>query len=352
MTRKIIHIDMDAFYASVEERDNPRLKGRPIAVGGGGKRGVIATANYAARKYGVGSAMPGFIAKNKCPHLIFIPPRMEAYKKASHEIREIFRKYTDIIEPLSLDEAFLDVTKNKIQSPSAVHIAQKILHDIYKKTRLTASAGISNTKFLAKVASDINKPSGVTLILPEQAMEFLGKLPIKKFFGIGKVTAEKMHRLNIFTGKDLQNLSMTELVRHFGNMGPHYYKICRNEDQRTVEPNTVRKSVGVEDTFPENIADPVLLLQKITQIAENCWKRSGEKKIYGRTITIKIRDEQFVQKTKSKTFPLLITHKTDFIHRVLSLWEEVQLSIPIRLLGVSISGFETATKEKPQESLF
>ena len=266
--RKIIHIDMDAFFASVEQRDHPELRGKAIAVGGGGKRGVVAAASYEARKYGVHSAMPGSVAARLCPHLIFVKANFEQYKKVSQQIRGIFAEYTDLIEPLSLDEAYLDVTENKKGIASATQIAQEIRQKITEQTQLTASAGVSFTKFIAKTASDFNKPNGITVIKPDQAQAFLDKLPIEKFHGIGKVTADKMRKMKIKNGADLREWTEIDLVRRFGKMGQHYYRICRGEDQSPVNPHRIRKSISAEETFYDDIEDVDKMKEELVPIAK------------------------------------------------------------------------------------
>ena len=258
--RKIIHIDMDAFFASVEQRDNPEYRGKPISVGGLGPRGVVAAASYEARKYGVFSAMSSKIARKKCPFLIFVHPRFEAYKKVSDQIGQIFLEYTDLVEPLSLDEAYLDVTHHKKGKPSATLIAKEIKDRIYIETNLTASAGISINKFLAKTASDYRKPNGIFLIKPEDAEAFIEKLPIEKFYGVGKVTAKKMNQLGIFNGLDLKKFSEYDLIRYFGKAGTYYYHIARAVDNRKVEPYRVQKSVGAENTFETDLSEKEDLL--------------------------------------------------------------------------------------------
>ena len=252
-TSKIIHVDMDAFFASVEQRDFPELRGKPVAVGGAGDRGVVAAASYEARKFGVFSAQPSGIAKRKCPELLFVPPRFEVYKEVSNQVRAIFFDYTDLVEPLSLDEAYLDVTSNKKGIASAILIAREIKKAILEKTALTASAGVSYNKFLAKTASGLKKPDGLTLIHPERASAFIATLPIEKFFGIGKVTADKMKRMQIFNGGDLIKHDISTLVKHFGKSGRFYYKIARGIDDRIVNPNRIRKSVGAENTFSKDL---------------------------------------------------------------------------------------------------
>ncbi|MEX2590724.1 MAG: DNA polymerase IV, partial [Chitinophagales bacterium] len=301
--RKIIHIDMDAFYASIEQRDNPTLRGKPVAVGGSAERGVVAAASYEARKYGVHSAMPSVTAKRKCPHLIFVKHRFEVYRSVSIQIREIFRDYTELVEPLSLDEAYLDVTSNKKQMPSATLIAEEIRQRIFETTGLTASAGISFNKFLAKVASDVNKPNGITVIPPEKATAFLEQLPINKFHGIGKVTEGKMRKLGIHNGADLKGFSEIELVRQFGKSGRHYYNIVRGKDEREVEANRIRKSVGAENTFESDLSSETEMLQELEKIAAKVVQRLKKSKTKGRTITLKLKYQDFKQHTRSKSFP-------------------------------------------------
>ena len=295
---------MDAFFASVEQRDNPEYKGKPIAVGGLSSRGVVAAASYEARKYGVYSAMPAKTAKKKCPFITFVRPRFEVYKQVSNQIRQIFLEYTDLVEPLSLDEAYLDVTQHKKGKPSATLIAKEIKQRIKEETELTASAGISINKFLAKIASDYKKPNGLFLIKPEEAEAFVEQLPIEKFFGIGKVSAEKMHSLGIFNGLDLKRLSEYDLIKHFGKQGSYYYHIARAIDNREVQPNRERKSVGAENTFETDIENPEEMLEQLEKIAQTLMGRIERVKLYGRTLTIKIKFSDFKQITRSKTFPL------------------------------------------------
>ncbi len=336
--RKIIHIDMDAFYASVEQRDNPELRGKPVAVGGGGRRGVVAAASYEARKFGVRSAMPGYKAKELCPQIIFVRSNFSAYKKASQEIREIFQEYTDLIEPLSLDEAFLDVTENKKGMLSATLIAKEIRERIFEKTKLTASAGISINKFLAKIASDINKPNGQKLIAPEDALEFLEKLPIEKFFGIGKATAEKMHRLDIRTGKDLKSKEKIELARWFGKSGIWYYHIVRAEDNRVVRPHRIRKSVGAENTFFNDLNTVESMVEAIQPIVNKVFERLSAIDRFGRTLTLKIKYKDFSTITRSISFP----HEINDLEMMrneceILIRENIHKGDEVRLLGITAS---------------
>ena len=298
--RKIIHVDMDAFYASVEQHDDPDLRGKPIAVGGGSDRGVVAAASYEARKYGVRSAMPSVTAKRLCPDLIFVKSRFDRYREVSAQIREIFHDYTDLVEPLSLDEAYLDVTENKYNFPSATIIAYEIRRRIYETTGITASAGISVNKFIAKIASDYNKPNGQKTIVPEEIIEFLEELEIRKFHGIGKVTAEKMYQFGIFTGKDLKRKSLEFLVENFGKSGSHYYKIVRGIHKSPVKPDRIRKSLGAERTFSENISSEVFMKERLIQIAEEIEKRIAKSDVSGKTVTLKIKYRDFKTQTRSK----------------------------------------------------
>ncbi|MDP5001034.1 MAG: DNA polymerase IV, partial [Flavobacterium sp.] len=271
--RKIIHIDMDAFYASVEQMDNPDLKGKPLAVGGSEVRGVVSAASYEARKFGVRSAISGIQAKKLCPDLIFVPPRFDRYKEISKQIRKIFLDYTDLVEPLSLDEAYLDVTENKKGNPSATLIAQEIRKRIFEEVGLTASAGISANKFVAKIASDYNKPNGQKTVNPDEIEPFLEKLDVKKFYGVGKVTAEKMYQLGIFTGYDLKQKSVEYLENHFGNSGLHYFQIVRGIHNSAVKPNRKIKSVGAERTFGENLSSEIFMEERLQSIAKELEKR-------------------------------------------------------------------------------
>jgi len=308
--RKIIHIDMDAFYASVEQKDFPELIGKPLAVGGSEIRGVISAASYEARKFGVRSAMSGVQAKKLCPDLVFVRPRFERYSEISKIIRKIFYEYTDLVEPLSLDEAYLDVTQNKKGNPSASLLAQEIRKRIFEETGLTASAGISINKFVAKVASDYNKPNGQKTVNPDEVEPFLEALDIRKFYGIGKVTAERMYQFGIYTGKDLKNRSLEFLEQHFGKSGTHYYYIVRGIHNSPVKPNRISKSVGAERTFNENLSSEVFMEERLESIAKELEKRLQKHKIAGKTITLKIKYSDFSQQTRSKTLPYFISDKS------------------------------------------
>jgi len=340
--RKIIHIDMDAFFASVEQRDNPEYRGKPIVVGGLGARGVVAAASYEARKYGVYSAMPSKTAKKKCPFLIFVRPRFDAYKEVSDQIREIFLEYTDLVEPLSLDEAYLDVTHHKKGRPSATLIAKEIKERIFAETGLTASAGISINKFLAKIASDYKKPNGLFLIKPEEAELFVENLPIEKFFGIGKVTAEKMHRMHISTGADLKKLSEYELIKNFGKQGSYYYYIARAIDNRQVEPERARKSVGAENTFSTDITDIQEMLHELEQIAKILFDRIIKSNSFGKTLTLKVKFHDFKQINRSKTLNSEIKNYDLLWSSSLEIFNKTNLDgKKVRLFGLSISNLPT-----------
>jgi DNA polymerase-4 len=343
--RKIIHVDMDAFYASVEQLDNPDLRGKPLAVGGSEIRGVVAAASYEARKFGVRSAMSGMLAKQKCPHLIFVPPRFARYKEISVKIREIFYEFTDMVEPLSLDEAYLDVTENKKGNPSASMIAKEIRQRIYEEVELRASAGISINKFIAKVASDINKPNGQKTINPEEVLSFLEELSVNKFYGVGKVTAAKMHNLGIFKGNDLKQKPLEELARLFGKAGVHYYNIVRGIHNSEVKPNRVRKSIAAERTFNENISSEVFMIQRLEKIAIELERRMIASKTKGKTITLKIKYSDFTQQTRSKTTASFMQSKTEFLPVVKELLYQEKLQNSVRLLGISFSNLDTEKKE-------
>ncbi|NDV47638.1 DNA polymerase IV [Paludibacter sp. 221] len=335
-SRKIIHIDMDAFYASIEQRDYPQYKGKPLAVGYSGDRGVVAAASYEARKYGVHSAMASKTAKRKCPHLIFLPARFGVYKEVSRQIRDIFFDYTDLVEPLSLDEAFLDVTNNHKQIASATQIAQEIKERIYQETSLTASAGVSFNKFLAKIASDQNKPDGLYVIRPRDAEDFLAKLPIERFFGVGKVTAEKMHRMGVNTGADLRTKSEAELVNAFGKAGHVYYLNVRAIDERAVEPNRIRKSIGAENTFATDIGTYGELEGILKELSEDVFNKVSKNSFTGRTVTIKIKYADFKVISRSKTLSKTIDKQEVLFDTGRELLHNVDISPTVRLLGISV----------------
>ncbi|MDB9961697.1 DNA polymerase IV [Oceanihabitans sp.] len=346
--RKIIHVDMDAFYASVEQMDNPELRGKPLAVGGGGTRGVVSAASYEARKFGVKSAMSGTQARRNCPELIFVRPRFERYTEISKQIRKIFFEYSDMVEPLSLDEAYIDVTENKKGNPSASLIAKEIRERILNDVGLTASAGISINKFIAKVASDYNKPNGQKTVNPEDVLTFLEALDIRKFYGVGKVTAEKMYQKGIFTGKDLKAKSEAYLETHFGKSGRSYYYIVRGIHTSEVKPNRTRKSLAAERTFNENLSSEIFMLEKLDQIAEEVSKRLNKSQVAGKTITLKIKYSDFTLQTRSKTSPYYISDKSVILETAKNLLYQDTLNNSVRLLGISLSNLNTEkTKKKP-----
>ncbi|GAB1308274.1 DNA polymerase IV [Urechidicola sp. KH5] len=339
---------MDAFYASVEQLDNPELRNKPLAVGGGSERGVVSAASYEARKFGVRSAMSGVLARKKCPHLIFVKPRFNRYKEISKQIRSIFFEYTDLVEPLSLDEAYLDVTQNKMGNPSASLIAEEIRIKIFDKLQLRASAGISYNKFLAKIASDINKPNGQKTIPPEEALEFLENLPIQKFYGIGKVTATKMYNLGIFTGKELKEKSEEFLTEHFKKSGTHYYEIVRGIHNSKVKPDRIPKSVAAEHTFHTNLTSEVFMLERLDQIADELERRLEKSKLAGKTVTLKIKYSDFTTQTRSKTLPYFVKDKSMLLDTVKELLYQERMKNSVRLLGISVTNLNVNTKQKEE----
>lgn len=343
--RKIIHIDMDAFYASVEQMDNPELRGKPIAVGGAENRGVVSAASYEARKFGVRSAISGVLAKKNCPQLIFVRPRFDRYKEISKKIHKIFRDYTDLIEPLSLDEAYLDVTKNKKGNPSASLLAQEIRARIFNEVGLTASAGISVNKFVAKIASDYNKPNGQKTVNPDEVIAFLEQLPVQKFYGVGKVTAEKMFQLGIFTGLDLKNRPIEFLEKHFGKSGGFYYDVVRGIHNSEVKSNRITKSVAAEHTFDINLSSEIFMIEKLEKIAQELERRLKKHQISGKTITLKIKYSDFTQQTRSKTMPYFIADKSLILETVKELLYQERMKDSVRLLGISLSNLNTEIKK-------
>ena len=332
--RKIIHVDMDAFYASVEQRDDPGLKGRPVAVGGG-HRGVVAAASYEARAFGVRSAMPSVTARRKCPDLVFVKPRFDVYRAVSQQIRAIFAHHTDDIEPLSLDEAYLDVTEDRHGLGTARAIAEDIRRRIKAETGLTASAGVSYCKFIAKLASDQNKPDGICVIPPSKGPAFVATLPVKRFHGVGPKTAAKMERLGIHTGADLRDWSLTELQAHFGSSADWYYRISRGIDERQVKAHRQRKSVSCEDTFGSDLSDLDSLTQELMRIGERAWERIEKAEFVGRTVTLKVKFADFTICTRSKSFAGEIPGKEAFLAEGRGLLEGLfPFEKPIRLLGL------------------
>lgn len=339
---------MDAFFASVEQLDNPELNGKPVAVGGSGERGVVAAASYEARKFGVKSAVSSKVAKRKCPGLIFVKPRFHRYKEISNLIQNIFLEYTELVEPLSLDEAYLDVTYAKKGKPSATLIAKEITARIFAETGLTASAGVSYNKFLAKVASDINKPNGIFVVTPNQAQEFIDKLEVRKFFGIGKVSAKKLNEIGVWFGSDLKNLERLELIRMFGKAGNYYYEICRGKDSRVVQASRQRKSVGAEQTFLNDLFYQTDLETELFKIAAVLWERIKHSKVKGKTLTLKYKYSDFEQHTRSKTISGHFSSKENLIAEgELLLKSGDGFSKGIRLLGLTVSNFVQEEHSRP-----
>lgn len=347
--RKIIHVDMDAFYASVEQRDNPQYRGKPVVVGGSpDQRGVFCAASYEARQFGIHSAMPSRTAVQRCPNLIFARPRFDVYREISQVIREIFYRYTDLVEPLALDEAYLDVTVNKRDIPSATLIAREIKAIILEETRLTASAGVSINKFLAKIASGINKPNGLCLIPPDKAESFVEQLAIEKFHGIGDVTAEKMRKLGVRTGADLKQWSEMDLLRKFGKTGSFYFHIARGQDDRPVQPNRIRKSIGAEESYAEDLIDRGAILVALADIAETLKRRIESNKTSGRTITLKVKYADYQQVTRSRTLNesvIAIDEMMRVAEELLDLTEVGHKNV--RLLGLALSNLD-CEREEPE----
>mgnify|MGYP002141684015 FL=1 len=336
---------MDAFYASVEQMDNPELRGKPIAVGGSENRGVVAAASYEARKFGVRSAISGVMAKKNCPDLIFVRPRFDRYKEISKKIHAIFHDYTDLVEPLSLDEAYLDVTQNKKGNPSATLLAKEIRTRILNEVGLTASAGISVNKFVAKIASDYNKPNGQKTVNPDEVLSFLEELPIRKFYGVGKVTTEKMYQLGIFTGLELKSKSLEFLSAHFGKSGAFYYHVVRGIHNSEVKPDRITKSVAAEHTFDTNLSSEIFMLEQLEKIATSLERRLKKQNIAGKTVTLKIKYSDFSQQTRSKTVPYFIADKGLILENVKELLYQERMKDSVRLLGISLSNLNTEQKK-------
>ena len=349
-SRKIIHVDMDAFYASVEQHDNPELQSKAVAVGGGSERGVVAAASYEARKFGVRSAMSGEVARRLCPHLIFVKPKFSRYKEVSKVVHSIFYQYTDLVEALSLDEAYLDVTNNKKGIPSASLIAEEIRTKIYELTGLTASAGISINKFLAKVASDYNKPNGQKTIPPEEVINFLSDLDVLKFYGVGKVTAEKMYRKGWYTGADLRKQSLSNLEKHFGKSGQFYYDVVRGIHLSPICAQRKPKSVGAERTFDKNISSEIFMVSRLEDIASALDQRLLKTKISAKTITLKIKYSDFVTQTRSKTVPYYTADIAVILEIAKELLFQEKLKNSVRLLGISLSNFKKPSTKKKVEA--
>lgn len=351
--RKIIHIDMDAFFAAVEQRDFPEYRHKPLIVGGNPfSRGVVATCSYEARPYGIHSAMPTSQAYRLCPQAIFVKPRFEAYREASQAIRQIFFDYTDLVEPLSLDEAYLDVTHVEKNTGSATLIAKAIKAKIKQQTQLTASAGVSYNKFLAKIASDLDKPDGLCLITPTQGANFVEQLPIHKFHGVGKATALKMQALGIQTGKDLKKLSLEDLQQHFGKSGPYYYHIARGIDDRPVVSYRKSQSVGVETTFQQDISSTQAVFEQLQQLFDKALTKVTEKQLSAHTLTIKIKYHDFVQITRSRTLPQTITASGNIQDLLLELLKNTDVGRrDVRLLGITLSALEDQSELSPVEQI-
>ena len=347
--RKIIHIDMDAFFAAVEQRDDPALRGRPIAVGSGSGRGVVMTASYEARPYGVRSAMPSATAKRLCPDLLFVPARMDVYRAVSREIRAIFAAHADAIEPLSLDEAYLDVTRAAGRDGSATAIAKRVKDDIRAATGLTGSAGVSINKFLAKLASDMDKPDGLTVIRPEEADAFIRALPVARFHGVGPVTARKLEAMGLATGADLRAAGFDALVRRFGRHGAHLWAIAHGRDERRVNPTRARKSVGCERTFGTDLRGRPALEDALGPIAEKLARRIRDAGVRPLTLTLKVKDDRFRIQTRARRCSAPLTAAADLHHVGTALLDEAELARPVRLLGLTGSQFEA---ESPQGDLF
>lgn len=340
VARKVIHIDMDAFFASVEQRDAPELRGRPVAVGGGSERGVVAAASYEARKFGVRSAMPSSRARRLCPDLIFVPPRFDIYRQVSGQIRDIFLSWTPLVQPLSLDEAYLDVTENLKGEPSATRIAEAIRAEIKSVTSLTASAGVSYNKFLAKIASDMDKPDGLYVIPPAKGYDFVGTLPVRKFHGVGPATASRMESLGIVTGEDLRAHSLPFLQQKFGKAGQYYYWAARGIDNRPVNPNQERKSVGSETTFRTDLTTYEACLSELNALTETVARHCARRDLAGKTVTLKLRYADFRTVTRSRTVVRPVGD-AETLREIVALLLGGLMPLPqgVRLLGVTLSGF-------------
>lgn len=350
--RKIIHIDMDAFYASVEQRDNPELQGQPVIVGGRpGSRGVVAACSYEARKFGVRSAMPAATAQRHCPNAVFVKPRFEEYRKVSQQIHEVFRGFTDLIEPLSLDEAFLDVSGNPRWQGSATLMAKEIKARIKLETRLTASAGVSYNKFLAKIASDMDKPDGLYVIKPEDGPRFIAQLPIGKFFGVGKATEKRMHKHGIKTGADILQWSQAELLECFGKQGKFYYQIARGIDHRPVNPSRERKSISTENTFSEDLTDKQKMLAILFELADKVSETLKKKNLLAKTIVVKVKYNDFVQVTRSETMPTAFDSLKSLQENIAGLLDKTRAGEkPVRLLGVGVSQLQGEINDEVEEN--
>ncbi len=351
LQRKIIHIDMDAFFASVEQRDHPELRGKPVAVGGSSDRGVVAAASYEARKFGVRSAMPSVIAKRRCPDLIFVKHRFDVYRDVSRQIRDIFKQHSDLVEPLSLDEAYIDVTRDKMGIGNATRIAEMIREDIRKQCNLTASAGVSYNKFLAKIASDQNKPDGMCVIKPHQGADFVAQLPVRRFFGVGPKTAERMAKLGIHTGADLRAQSEEFLRQHFGKSAGYLFRASRGIDHREVKPNRIRKSVGGERTYGSDLVSDTDMHEAFEHIIDIVWDRIEKNEARGRTVTLKAKYADFRQITRSHSVDHFVDSKTEFAEISRDLLAQIMpVENGVRLLGLTLSSLEGAEDRKADES--
>ena len=350
--RKIIHVDMDAFFASVEQRDDPELRGKPVAVGGGSQRGVVAAASYEARVYGVRSAMASVTARRRCPDLIFVKPRFDVYREVSRQVRAIFADYTPLVEPLSLDEAYLDVTEDLKGIGIATRIAEEIRARIRAETRLTASAGVSYNKFLAKLASDQNKPDGLCVVTPARGEAFVAALPVKRFHGVGPKTAERMARLGIETGADLRAQSLAFLQHNFGSSGLYYYDLARGICHRQVKPDRPCKSIGAEDTFFDDLSDEPALLAELDRISQTVWRRIEDKKIVGRTVTLKVKYRDFRIVTRARSLDRAVSGRQEFLDIGSALLRTL-LPPPkgIRLLGLTLSKLSEGAEPEPVREL-
>ncbi|MFK8042458.1 MAG: DNA polymerase IV [Congregibacter sp.] len=351
VTRKIIHVDMDAFYASVEQRDDPALRGKPLAVGGSAKRGVVAAASYEARKFGVKSAMPGVTARRRCPSLLFVKPRFEVYRAVSQELHGIFARYTDLIEPLSLDEAYLDVTADIAGVGSATAIAEAIRHDIKTELRLTASAGVSYNKFIAKVASDQNKPDGVFVVRPGEGADFVAGLPARRFYGVGPKTAERMSALGIKTGADIRDQSLIFLEQHFGKSAQYLYRASRGEDYRSVKADRERKSIGGERTYADDLTEDGDLREALEHIIDVVWERIDRNSARGRTVTLKVKYADFQQITRARSVSPAVATRDGFERLSRGLLEAL-LPVPkgVRLLGLTLSSLESTRNSDDEQT--
>lgn len=353
LLRKIIHIDMDAFYASIEQRDHPAYRDKPVIVGGApDARGVVATCSYEARKYGIHSAMPSRTAHRLCPHAIFLKPRMDVYRQVSREILAIFRSHTDLVEPLSLDEAYLDVTHDRQGIASGTLIARAIREEIYRTTGLTASAGVSYNKFIAKIASDYHKPDGLTVITPEQAQAFLDAVPVRKFFGVGKVTEERLNQLGVHTGEDLRRLTVEELSSVFSDRGRVFYNLVRGIDPRPVEPERIRRSIGKETTFPDDIDDVSQMCRILEDLARGVERNLKHRALRARVVVLKIKFENFRQITRRMTTSTPVQTADEMNVYLRRLLEQVDMTAKVRLLGVTVQNLQDEAAGSIQLTLF